>query len=158
MPTFPVKQQVRSKEQFVPSLCFVISQTTSSIQRTVCTHLHDVVMIQQQVRSKEQFVSTLLSFVYISGQTASLIRRTVCTCLSVLYLQSSVKFDPKNSLYLPICLCFRSSAKFDPKSSLHLSLVLYSLVKWLVRSKERLVPYFSTPWFVYPVSVYLNPQ
>jgi hypothetical protein len=67
-------------------------------------------------------------------------------CLPIcLYLQSSVKFDPKNSLYLPICLCFRSSAKFDPKNSLHLSLALYSLVKWLVRSKEQLVPYFLSP-------------
>ena len=33
--------------------------------------------------------------------------------------RSSGKFDPKNSLYLLICLCFRSNGKFDPKNSLH---------------------------------------
>jgi hypothetical protein len=71
MPMFPVKRQVRSEEQFVPCLCFVIGQTTSSIQRTVCTNLHVVILIKPQVRSKEQLVSTFCLCPQVKWQVRS---------------------------------------------------------------------------------------
>jgi hypothetical protein len=65
MPMFLVKQQDGSKEQFVPNLCFVIGQTASSIQRTVCTNLHVVILIKPQVRSKEQLVSAFCLYLQV---------------------------------------------------------------------------------------------
>ena len=119
-----VKRQVRSK-------------------RTVCTFPHDVVIIQQASSiQRNSLYQPFCPCLQPNGQFDP--KNSLCLSIC-LYFQSSVKFDPKNNLYLPICLCFRSSAKFNPKNSLHLSLVLYPLVKWLVRPKEQLVPYFLSP-------------
>jgi hypothetical protein len=119
-----VKRQVRSK-------------------RTVCTFPHDVVIIQQASSIQR---NSLYQPFCLCLQPNGQFNPKNSLCLPVcLNLQPSVKFDPKNNSYLPICLCFRSSAKFNPKNNLYLSLVLYSSVKWLVRPKEQLAPYFLLP-------------
>jgi hypothetical protein len=159
MPMLPDKWQVRSKEQFVPCLCFVIDQTTSSIQRTVCTNLHVVILIKPQVRSKEQLVSSFLSMP--PGQIASSIQRTVCTCLSVcifnqatssiqrttcIFLYVHVSGQVPSSIQRTACTCleFLFPVKRQVRSEEQLVPIscLYSMVKWLVRSKEQLVPFF----------------
>jgi hypothetical protein len=132
-----VKRQVRSK-------------------RTVCTLPHDVLIIQQ----------------------ASSIRRNSLYQPFCLCLQPNSQFNPKEqfvSAYLfvsPIKCQVRSK---EPLASAYMSMFP---VKCQVQSQEQLAPIScivspgqvtsstqrttctlpSTPWFVYPVNVYLNPQ
>ena len=140
---FRTNDKFDPKNSLYPAYALLSVKRQVRSKRTVCTFPHDVVIIQQASSIQR---NSLYQPFCLCLQPNGQFNPKNSLCLPIcLYLQSSVKFDPKNSLYLPICLCFRSSAKFDPKNSLHLSLVLYSLVKWLVRSKEQLVPYFLSP-------------
>ena len=132
-----VKRQVRSK-------------------RTVCTLPHDVVIIQQA-----------------SSIQRNSLYQPFCLCL-----QPNSQFNPKEqfvSAYL-----FVSSTKCQVRSKEQLVSAYMSMfpVKCQVQSQEQLAPIscfvflgqvtsstqrttctlFSTPWFVYPVNVHLNPQ
>jgi hypothetical protein len=134
MPMLPVKRQVRSKEQFAPGLCFVIGQTASSIQRTVCT---------------------LLMFCYRSNgkfDPKNSLYLPTCLCF-----RSSSKFDPKNSLYPSLVCTSWSSSRFDPKNSLYPALVCISRSSGKFDPKNNLYLSF-VPWFGYSVNVYLDPQ